>query len=242
VITDAATGEVVTEVLKHGDQVTLLRGGRGGLGNTVFKSSVNQAPRQTKAGTPGQEGRYQLTVKTIADVGLIGYPNAGKSSLLDALTKAAPKVGHYAFTTLHPKVGILADADTYARISIADIPGLIEGASENRGLGHRFLRHIERCRLLLFVLDMAGTEGRSPSDDFKQLMLELSNYDPELLKRPRLLVANKTDEPSFAEHLEAFIQKYPSQPQPIPVCCLDESGLDVLKQALFEAVDSLDGN
>jgi GTP-binding protein len=208
---DAAHGGaiMVAELLTHGQQVRLLKGGRGGLGNIHFKTSVNRAPRQTTAGKPGQEGVFRLELVSIADIGLVGLPNAGKSSLINCLTNAQSKVAAYPFTTLNPHLGAmqLPEADPRAarggseggvkrggrRLVIADIPGLIEGASVNRGLGHKFLKHLTRCKLLLFVVDAAGSEGRKPGADYKTLLAELCAYSPSLLEKPRIVVANKID-------------------------------------------------
>ncbi len=225
------TGEVVTEVTHHGEEILLLEGGRGGLGNEAYKSSVNQAPRQTTPGLPGEEGAFRLVLKTIADGGLVGYPNAGKSSLLNILTNATPKVGHYPFTTLHPTVGVIEYNDTWERLTLADIPGLIEGASENRGLGHRFLRHIERCRVLVFVLDMGATDDRDPIKDFVQLQEELRLYNAEMLDKPRLIVANKMDEePPAAEYL-ARLRATCRDTTIVPVSCLSDEGIPELLEA-----------
>lgn len=232
-------GVLRAEILEHGQRVVLLRGGRGGRGNATFKSSINQAPRQTTAGDEGERGSFRLVLKTIADVGLVGYPNAGKSTLIGALTRARPKTAPYPFTTLTPSVGVVEVPERYDRFTLADIPGLIEGASENRGLGHRFLRHIERCRVLLVVLDMAGTEGREPWDDYKALLAELKAYDPGLLEKPRLIVANKCDEAAAEERLRAFRKKRRKGEPILAISALLGEGLDSLRQALYEKVYSL---
>ena len=228
VVIDRETEEPVAEVLAHGDQVLLLEGGFGGKGNETFKSSVNQAPRQFTLGKPGEEGEYRLVVKTIADVGLIGFPNAGKSTLLNMITNAHPKTGAYPFTTMFPMVGVLE------RITVADIPGLIEGASENRGLGHRFLKHVERCKVLLVMIDMEGTDGREPISDFRVLLNELKLYMPGLVKKPELVAANKMDEPNAPEHLKAFKKKFKGKVYPIS--CVSDEGFVELKEALLAAV------
>ncbi len=234
VVIDRETEDVVTEVLAHGDQVLLLEGGFGGKGNETFKSSINQAPRQFTLGKPGEEGEYRLVVKTIADVGLIGFPNAGKSTLLNMITNAHPKTGAYPFTTMFPMVGVLDYPEQYERITVADIPGLIEGASENRGLGHRFLKHVERCKVLLVMIDMEGTDGREPIADFHVLLNELKLYMPGLVKKPELVAANKMDEPNAAEQLKAFKKKFKGKVYPIS--CVSDEGFDELKQALLAAV------
>jgi GTP-binding protein len=234
VVLDRETDEPLAEVLEHGQKFLLLEGGDGGKGNTVFKSSTNQAPRQFTLGKPGEEGEFRLVIKTIADVGLIGFPNAGKSTLLNMVTNAHPKTGAYPFTTMFPTVGVLEYPDQFERITVADIPGLIEGASENRGLGHRFLKHVERCKVLLIMIDMQGTDGREPIGDYKVLMNELKLYMPGLVRKPELICANKMDEPDAPENLKLFLKKVK---HPVyPISCLSDEGFGALKQALLEAV------
>ncbi len=235
IVFDTATDRVVTELTQNQQRVVLLHGGKGGLGNLHFKSSTNRTPRQTTPGIPGEEGYFRLVLKTIADVGLVGYPNAGKSSLTNCLTKAHPKMAPYPFTTLHANVGIIEYPELYERISMADIPGLVEGASENRGLGHEFLRHVERCRLLLIMLDMAGTDARDPLEDYKHLLDELENYSPELLKKPVMVAANKMDEPAAADNLKRFKKKF-KKVAVFKISCLSGEGLDELKAAMREQV------
>lgn len=232
------TGEIVAEVLEDGQEVILLRGGKGGFGNTRFKSSVNRAPRQHGPGEPGEAGEFRLELKSIADVGLVGFPNAGKSSLTGLITKAHPKVAAYPFTTLQPQIGIIEYAVEYDRLILADIPGLITGASENKGLGHRFLRHIERCALLLIIVDMAGTDGRDPRDDYKQLLRELELYDPALLKKPRLVAANKMDEDAAAANLKKFKSRHKTA-EIVPISCLSEEGIPKLRKELLKRVRRL---
>ena len=174
------SGELICELLDHEQEVLLLEGGKGGRGNATFKSSINQTPRQFTEGKIGMEGEYKFTLKTIADIGLVGFPNAGKSTLLNVMSNATPKIDSYPFTTLVPTVGVIDYPDDFKTLTMADVPGLIEGAAENRGLGHRFLRHVERCKLLLFLLDLAATDGRNPCDDFEHLRRELVEYDPLL--------------------------------------------------------------
>ena len=172
--------ELICELLDHEQEVLLLEGGKGGRGNATFKSSINQTPRQFTEGKIGMEGEYKFTLKTIADIGLVDFPNAGKSTLLNVMSNATPKIDSYPFTTLVPTVGVIDYPDDFKTLTMADVPGLIEGAAENRGLGHRFLRHVERCKLLLFLLDLAATDGRNPCDDFEHLRKELVEYDPSL--------------------------------------------------------------
>jgi len=200
---DPTVLERVADLVKAGEKFVLCTGGRGGRGNMNFKSSVNQAPRRYENGEEGERGQFQLELKSIADAGLVGYPNAGKSTLLSRLSAAHPKIAPYPFTTLEPMIGVVEYPD-YQRVTVADIPGLIEGAHEGIGLGHEFLRHIERCRVLLFVIDMAGSEGRDPRDDFAQLRKEVSLYQKELGERPYHIIANKMDLPEAKENLKKF--------------------------------------
>ncbi len=198
--------ERVADMVESGQRFVLCAGGRGGRGNMNFKSSTNQAPRRYEEGEEGERGQFQLELKSIADAGLVGYPNAGKSTLLSRLSAAHPKIAPYPFTTLEPMIGVIEYPD-FQRVTVADIPGLIEGAHEGVGLGHEFLRHIERCRVLLFVVDMSGQEGRDPRDDFAQLRKEVSLYQKELGERPYLILANKMDLPESAENLKKFKRK-----------------------------------
>jgi len=195
--------ELVADLVGEGQELILCKGGKGGLGNVHFKSSRNRVPTQFTEGEPGEEGTFYLELRKIADAGLVGYPNAGKSTLLGKISAAHPKVAPYPFTTLTPHIGVV-ELPEYARITVADIPGLIEGAHRNVGLGHDFLRHIVRCKLLVFVIDMAGSEGREPLDDLGKLRKELDLYDPQLSERPWIVVANKMDLPGAEENLKHF--------------------------------------
>ena len=230
VIIDRDSDQTMMEILEHDQEVILLEGGRGGLGNTHFKSSINRVPRQCTPGKPGEEGDFKFILKTIADIGLIGFPNAGKSSLTRQFTNARPKVAPYPFTTLNPSVGIVDYEDKFSTIMLADIPGLIEGASENKGLGHRFLRHIERCKRFLIILDMAGVDQRDPLDDYKKLLAELKHYDPSFLDRPRLIAANKMDLPNSEENLKRL--KKATKDTILPLSCETGDGLEDLKRAI----------
>lgn len=236
VLIDISTDRPVAELTEPFERIVLLRGGRGGLGNTNFKSSTNRAPRKVTPGKPGETGRFKMVIKTIADIGLVGFPNAGKSSLTNRLTNARPKTAPYPFTTLHVNVGVIEYPDDKA-LAMADIPGLIEGASENKGLGHRFLRHIERCRALLFIIDMAGVDQRDPREDFRHLLKELALYSDILLSKPRLVAANKMDLPQAKENLKRFKRANPKLAI-VPVSCESGEGLDDLKAALWDTVKS----
>ncbi len=223
---DPVEEEPIADLTEHGQRFILCKGGDGGKGNTHFKSSTNRVPRQHTKGFPGEEGWFSLELRTIADVGLVGYPNAGKSTLLGAISAAHPKTAPYPFTTLHPVIGVV-DLPEYNRLTVADIPGIIEGAHDNKGLGHEFLRHIVRCKMLLFVLDMAGSEGRSPIADYQSLRKELRLYDPTLVKKPSAVVANKSDLPAAASHADAFRKKFPKMPV-VEISALEKSGLGPL--------------
>ena len=205
---NAETGEYLCDVTEDGQVVMLLRGGRGGLGNWNFRTSTNQAPRFAQPGEPMQEMTVVLELKLLADVGLVGFPNAGKSTLLSALSSARPKIANYPFTTMEPSLGIVSYRDNQSFV-MADIPGIIEGAAEGAGLGHDFLRHIDRCRLLVHVVDVSGSEGRDPVEDFDAINAELSQYSPDLATRPQIVVANKTDimeDESLLEKLRAHVE------------------------------------
>ena len=239
IVTDEATGQVVAEITEHEQRVVLCKGGNGGWGNTHFKTPTNRAPRRANPGHLGETGVFRLVLKCIADVGLVGFPNAGKSSLTNAITRAKPKMAAYPFTTLHPQIGVIEYPETYQWMLLADVPGLIAGASENHGLGHRFLRHIARCTVLVFLLDMAGTDGRDPRDDYKVLRQELKLYDPRLLKKPCLVAANKMDLPEAKANLAKFKKRY--KVSVVEISCLTASGLEKLKQTLLKQVIKLRG-
>ena len=227
------SGELICELLDHEQEILLLEGGKGGRGNATFKSSINQTPRQFTEGKIGMEGEYKFTLKTIADIGLVGFPNAGKSTLLNVMSNATPKIDSYPFTTLVPTVGVIDYPDDFKTLTMADVPGLIEGAAENRGLGHRFLRHVERCKLLLFLLDLAATDGRNPCDDFDHLQRELVEYDATLADKPFLVVGNKIDEENAAQYVKEFKERF-SQIQLLPISALLDEGLSDLKKSLLE--------
>ncbi|MFA5689979.1 MAG: GTPase ObgE [Kiritimatiellales bacterium] len=230
VVLDPDTEEFIGEILVHGEEMMIAKGGRGGLGNTHFKSSVTQAPTRCTPGTAGEERAYRLELKLMTDVGLVGYPNAGKSTLLTALTDARPKIAAYPFTTLNPIIGTLI-FENFNRIRIADIPGLIDGASEGVGLGHYFLRHIERSKFLLFVIDMAAADGRDPVDDYNNLRAELIAYNPDLAARPFHVLANKMDEPAAAENFKIF--KQCTGTAVFPISAGLNKGLDEIKELLY---------
>jgi GTP-binding protein len=228
-------GELIADLTQHGQQFVLCKGGRGGLGNRNFATATRQSPRFAQPGEPGGEGEFLMELRIIADVGLVGYPNAGKSTLLSAISHARPKIASYPFTTLHPQVGIVEYPDWF-RLTVCDVPGLLEGAHQNVGLGHAFLRHIERCKILVLLLDMAGTDGRAPWDDYHQLLNELALYDPALPNRPRLVVANKMDEPVSVKNLKAFKRKI-RKTAVVPISAAFGEGIEKFKTTIREAVE-----
>ena len=226
--------EPIADLTEDGQEFILCQGGEPGKGNWNFKSATNRTPTEHTLGTPGDQAVFYLELRRIADAGLVGFPNAGKSTLLGALSAAKPKVASYPFTTLQPSVGVVEFAG-FRRCTVADIPGLIEGAHENRGLGHEFLRHITRCRVLLFVLDMAGSEGRNPISDLEILRKEIKEYDDELARFPWKVIANKMDLEGAEENLAAFRQRFPKA-EVVPISAGLGEGLDDLKQMLDNEV------
>ena len=220
----------IADLVQPNEEFILCRGGAGGKGNVHFKSSRNRAPRQYTEGEEGEHGDFLLELRTIADAGLVGYPNAGKSTLLRKLSAARPKVAPYPFTTLHPIVGVV-ELDAYHRATIADIPGLIEGAHRNVGLGHDFLRHITRCKVLLFVVDTAGSEGRHPIEDLQNLRREIDLFDTRLSQRPWYIIANKMDLPGAAEKFDEMKNRFPDV-ETVAVSAELGEGIDRLKVRL----------
>jgi GTPase len=227
---DQSAIDPVVDLVRDRQEFVLCRGGAGGKGNVHFKSSRNRAPRQYTEGEEGQQGYFLFELRTIADAGLVGYPNAGKSTLLRKISAARPKVAAYPFTTLHPIVGVM-ELPGYRRAAIADIPGLIEGAHRGLGLGHEFLRHITRCRILIFVVDVAGSEGRNPIEDLQNLRREIGLHDPALSSRPWLVVANKMDLPGAETNLRALRERFPKI-KIIPTSAAKGEGIAELKDTL----------
>ncbi len=230
-------GELVADLTTHGQQFVLCKGGRGGLGNRNFATARHQTPRFAQPGEPGTEGDYLFELRIVAEIGLVGYPNAGKSTLLTAISRARPKIAAYPFTTLHPQIGIVEYLPDFKRLTVCDVPGLIEGAHNNVGLGHKFLRHIQRCKILVLLLDMAGTDNRKPWDDYKQLLKELELYDPALVEKPRLVVANKIDEPAAEKFLKQFKTKF-KKVKVLPISAAFDQGMDKFKQTIRKEVEA----
>ena len=224
----------IVDLVRDEQEFMLCRGGAGGKGNVHFKSSRNRAPRQYTEGEEGEKGHFLFELRTIADAGLVGYPNAGKSTLLRKISAARPKVAAYPFTTLHPIVGVM-QLPGYRRATIADIPGLIEGAHQGLGLGHEFLRHITRCRVLVFVIDIAGSEGRNPIEDLQNLRQEIDLYDPALSSRPWLVVANKMDLTDAETNLRAMQERFPKITI-IPISAAKGEGMAELKDTLAATI------
>ncbi len=235
VIIDRETGRIAADI-RDGDGITVLKGGPGGKGNARFSNSVRQTPRFATPGKKVQEREIILELKSIADVGLVGFPNVGKSTLLSAMTSAKPKIENYHFTTLAPNLGVVKTYD-YDFI-VADIPGLIEGASEGAGLGHDFLRHIERTRMIAHVLDIAGSEGRDPLDDYVKIREELKKYSQQLAERPEIIVANKADLPDAEENLKRFQKTYPDK-QVFLISAATRTGIDALQVAMMDVLKTL---
>ncbi|MFM1907684.1 MAG: GTPase ObgE [Pseudomonadota bacterium] len=239
IISDAETGEVLFELLKAGEVITIAKGGDGGFGNMRFKSAINRAPRQKTPGWPGEKRELKLELKVLADVGLLGMPNAGKSTLISAISNARPRIADYPFTTLHPNLGVVRVGPEQSFV-VADLPGLIEGASEGAGLGHLFLRHLQRTRLLLHVIDMA------PFDDSvdtvaqaKAIVNELKKYDQNLYEKPRWLVLNKLDmvpSDKRAELVKAFVKKLKFKGPVFEISALTREGCEHLIKTIYQHV------
>ena len=230
---EVETGLLVADITEPGQSVIVAKGGAGGYGNVHFKSSVNQAPTERTLGGEPEERRLRLELKTIADAGLLGFPNAGKSSIISKLSSATPKIASYPFTTLNPVVGTVIYGD-YAKIRIADVPGIIEGAAKGVGLGLAFLKHLERSRVLIYMIDMAGTDNREPWEDYRILNKEITEYSEELASRPSIVVANKMDGENALENLSRFVVE--TGIEPLRVSCETGDGLDVFKEKLREIV------
>jgi GTP-binding protein len=241
VISDLETGAVIADLDHDGMKALIAKGGEGGLGNIHFKSSTNRAPRQCTPGTPGERRELKLELKILADVGLLGLPNAGKSTFIRAVSSARPKVADYPFTTLHPNLGVVR-VDANRSFVVADIPGLIEGAAEGAGLGHRFLRHLQRTRLLLHIVDIAPFDpGADPVHDARAILDELRKYDPALYAKPRWLVANKIDllpQQERAARLDALLKGYGPVERHFAISALDGSGCRELTFAIMAHIES----
>ncbi|WP_047981712.1 GTPase ObgE [Ornithinibacillus contaminans] len=235
-VIDEDTGQVLADLTIHEQEAVIVKGGRGGRGNTRFASPRNPAPDFAENGEPGEERTIKVELKLIADVGLVGFPSVGKSTLLSVVSAARPKIADYHFTTLAPNLGVVDTGDQRSFV-LADLPGLIEGASEGVGLGHQFLRHVERTRVIIHVIDMAGTEGRDPFDDYQKINSELREYDEKLMTRPQIIAANKMDMPGAEDNLERFKEQLGSDIPVYPISALTKEGL---RDILFAVADLLE--
>ncbi|MDH5105710.1 GTPase ObgE [Lentilactobacillus diolivorans] len=244
-VTNSDTGEVIGDLVKPDQELIVAKAGRGGRGNVHFASPTNPAPEIAENGEPGEEVMLQLELKVLADVGLVGFPSAGKSTLLSVITSAKPKIAGYHFTTLVPNLGMVR-LDDGRDFAVADLPGLVEGASKGVGLGFQFLRHVERTRVILHLVDMSGTEGRDPYDDFVAINKELSDYDPNILKRPQIVVATKMDLPDAADHLKTFKTQLEADydtddlPTVLPISSVTHTGLTDLVRMTADLLEKTD--
>jgi GTP-binding protein len=242
IITDVDTGEVVAELLVPGEKVLLAKGGDGGFGNLHFKSSTNRAPRQRTMGWPGEQRRLKLELRVLADVGLLGMPNAGKSTLIAAISNARPKIADYPFTTLHPNLGVVRVGPEQSFV-VADVPGLIEGAAEGAGLGHQFLRHLQRTRLLLHLVDLAPfDDATDPVAQAQAIVAELKKYDKTLYEKPRWLVLNKLDmvpEGERAARVKDFVRRMRWKGPVFEISALTREGCEPLVRAVYDHVAAL---
>lgn len=238
VISDADTGDVIMDLTEHGEETVVARGGRGGRGNIRFATSSNPAPSISENGEPGEERWLICELKVLADVGLVGYPNVGKSTLLSVASAAKPKIAAYHFTTLSPNLGVVDVGDGRSFV-LADLPGLIEGAHQGIGLGLQFLQHIERTRVIIHVLDMAGSEGRDPYTDWQQINQELKQYQQDLSQRPQIVAANKMDLPGATAHLEQFRKKVGEDVTVVPISAVKEDGVQELLYKVADVLDEL---
>ncbi|HLR11553.1 MAG TPA: GTPase ObgE [Sporosarcina sp.] len=236
VVREGEDGPVIADLVEHGQRAIIARGGRGGRGNSRFATSQNPAPELSEKGEPGVEKDITLELKVLADVGLVGFPSVGKSTLLSVVSSAKPKIGNYHFTTIVPNLGMVETGDGRSFV-LADLPGLIEGAHEGVGLGHQFLRHIERTRVILHVIDMSGMEGRDPYEDYEIIQNELEQYNLRLTERPQIIVANKMDLPEAEENLANFKEKVGEDMHIYPISAVTRQGLD---QVLFAVADLLE--
>ncbi|MCI1856651.1 MAG: GTPase ObgE [Sporolactobacillus sp.] len=234
-VTDLATGRPIADLTRKGERAIVARGGRGGRGNTRFSTPNNPAPYISENGEPGEERQVQLELKLLADAGIIGFPSVGKSTLLAAITTAKPKIADYPFTTLVPNLGVVA-VDAGESFVLADLPGLIEGASRGAGLGYQFLRHIERTRVIIHVVDMSTGGGRDPYDDYVKINDELKNYRLRLLERPQVIAASKMDLPGSAERLEAFKKKIGPSVPIFPISAVAHQGLAALVRHVWRLI------
>lgn len=237
IVKDIDTGEIIADLVAHGQRAVIAKAGRGGRGNKRFATPANPAPELSENGEPGQERNVQLELKVLADVGLVGFPSVGKSTLLSVVSAARPKIAAYHFTTIVPNLGMV-DAGDGRSFVMADLPGLIEGASQGVGLGHQFLRHIERTRVIVHVIDMSGSEGRVPYEDYMAINNELEQYNLRLMERPQIIVANKMDMPDAEENLNEFKIKIAEDIPVFPISAVTKTGLRELLLAIADKLET----
>ncbi|MBC1624285.1 GTPase ObgE [Listeria welshimeri] len=237
IVKDIDTGEIIADLVAHGQRAVIAKAGRGGRGNKRFATPANPAPELSENGEPGQERNVQLELKVLADVGLVGFPSVGKSTLLSVVSAARPKIAAYHFTTIVPNLGMV-DAGDGRSFVMADLPGLIEGASQGVGLGHQFLRHIERTRVIVHVIDMSGSEGRVPYEDYMAINNELEQYNLRLMERPQIIVANKMDMPEGEENLKEFKTKIAEDIPVFPISAVTKTGLRELLLAIADKLET----
>lgn len=233
---DDDTGNIIADLTKDGQRAVIAKGGRGGRGNARFASSRNPAPKICENGEPGEKFNLRVELKLLADVGLVGFPSVGKSTLLSVVSKARPQIADYHFTTIVPNLGVVQVKDGRSFV-MADLPGLIEGASQGKGLGHQFLRHIERCRVIVHIIDMSGSEGRDPYEDYVIINKELGEYEYRLLERPQIIVANKMDGDEAEENLKKFKEKLGDQ-KVFPIIAPIHEGIDAVLYAVADALET----
>ncbi|RBP04270.1 GTPase ObgE [Rossellomorea aquimaris] len=237
VVKDDDTGETIADLVQHGQRAVITKGGRGGRGNSRFATPANPAPELSEKGEPGQERYIVMELKLLADVGLVGFPSVGKSTLLSVVSAAKPKIAAYHFTTIVPNLGMVETGDGRSFV-MADLPGLIQGAHEGVGLGHQFLRHIERTRVIVHVIDMSGIEGRDPYEDYLTINEELKQYNLRLTERPQIIVANKMDMPDAEENLKIFKEKIEEDYPIFPISAVTQQGLSELLYAVADKVET----
>lgn len=237
IVKDIDTGEIIADLVAHGQRAVIAKAGRGGRGNKRFATPANPAPELSENGEPGQERNVQLELKVLADVGLVGFPSVGKSTLLSVVSAARPKIAAYHFTTIVPNLGMV-DAGDGRSFVMADLPGLIEGASQGVGLGHQFLRHIERTRVIVHAIDMSGSEGRVPYEDYMAINNELEQYNLRLMERPQIIVANKMDMPDAEENLNEFKTKIAEDIPVFPISAVTKTGLRELLLAIADKLET----
>ena len=233
---DEDTGNIIADLTKDGQRAVIAKGGRGGRGNARFASSRNPAPKICENGEPGEKFNLRVELKLLADVGLVGFPSVGKSTLLSVVSKARPQIADYHFTTIVPNLGVVQVKDGRSFV-MADLPGLIEGASQGKGLGHQFLRHIERCRVIVHIIDMSGSEGRDPYEDYVTINKELGEYEYRLFERPQIIVANKMDGEEAEENLKKFKEKLGDQ-KVFPIIAPIHEGIDAVLYAVADALET----